>query len=56
VLPITGAYPVAKPGTSLHEAGLAVDLVSDDNAWLGEVWQYWGGQWSPSDVVHFGAY
>lgn len=49
-------YPVARPGTSLHNYGLAVDLVSSDNAWLGEVWRSWGGQWSPADDVHYGAY
>jgi LAS superfamily LD-carboxypeptidase LdcB len=46
-------YPVAKPGTSDHEFGLAWDMVSDDNARLGAIWRSWGGQWSPSDSVHF---
>lgn len=49
-------YPVAKPGESLHNYGLAIDLVSDDNAWLGAVWKHWGGAWTPKDDVHFGAY
>ena len=49
-------YPVASPGNSLHNYGLAFDLVSRDNAWLGAVWTAWGGQWSPTDSVHFGAY
>jgi hypothetical protein len=46
-------YPVAPPGTSLHELGLAIDLVSRDNALLGRVWQDVGGFWSPRDAVHF---
>lgn len=47
-------YPVAPPGRSQHNYGLAVDIVSDDNDWLGSVWSHWGGLWSKSDVVHFG--
>lgn len=47
-------YPVAPPGHSLHNYGLAIDLVSHDNPWLGEVWQSWGGRWSSADSVHFG--
>jgi len=46
-------YPVARPGTSDHELGWAVDIVSSDNPWLGSVWKAWGGRWSPSDAVHF---
>ena len=46
-------YPAAPPGRSLHNYGLAFDMVSSDNAWLGEVWKYWGGCWSPGDDVHF---
>lgn len=49
-------YPVARPGRSLHQYGLAIDMVCDDPDWLGAVWRAWGGQWSPSDAVHFGAY
>ncbi len=49
--------PVAVPGTSLHNYGLAIDLVSRDNPWLGKVWHYWGGRWGGArDPVHFGAY
>ena len=49
--------PVAVPGKSLHNYGLAIDLVSSDNAWLGKVWSYWGGRWGGArDPVHFGAY
>jgi len=49
-------YPVAYPGQSLHNYGLAIDLVCSDPTWLGAVWRNWGGQWSPSDDVHYGAY
>ena len=48
--------PSPPPGRSWHNYGLAMDLVSTDNAWLGAVWRHWGGFWTPSDAVHFGAY
>ena len=47
-------YPVAPPGQSQHNYGLALDLTSEDNNWLGQVWKSWGGYWTPSDRVHFG--
>lgn len=47
-------YPVAPPGASQHNYGLAIDIVSDDNNWLGGVWNHWGGLWSSRDEVHFG--
>lgn len=49
--------PVARPGTSRHEVGAALDLVTPwagANAWLGAVWRSWGGFWTSSDPVHFG--
>lgn len=49
-------YPVAPPGTSAHEFGYAFDMVASsqtDLHDLGQVWQQWGGVWSPSDEVHF---
>jgi len=52
-------YPVAPPGRSLHEHGLAFDInvrqggSSREQAWLGEVWRAWGGRWSSRDAVHF---
>lgn len=46
-------YPVAPPGQSMHNYGLAFDVVSLDNAWLGEVWRHWGGSWSAADDIHF---
>lgn len=32
-----------------------MDLVSDNNDWLGLVWEAWGGRWGGrfSDPVHF---
>jgi len=63
----TWPYPVAKPGTSLHELGRAVDLIWErtgtrepfEGAWgaLGRLGEYfglvWGGRFSTPDVVHF---
>jgi len=46
-------YPVAPPGQSMHNYGLAADIVSIDNEWLGAVWKHWGGSWSPRDDIHF---
>lgn len=47
-------FPAAPPGRSLHERGLAMDLVSRDNALLGAYWKhYLGGRWSAKDYVHF---
>lgn len=47
-------YPVAAPGTSDHEKGLALDVVSTNTAklvaLLASVGLYWAG---PSDPVHF---
>lgn len=51
-------FPAAPPGTSLHEYGLAFDLVVrwlDDQTVLGRLWKSWGGRWYPSDAVHFEA-
>jgi uncharacterized protein YcbK (DUF882 family) len=56
-------YPVARPGTSKHELGLAVDLVptgarsSRISAAIGETGEAqglrWGGRFSKPDAVHF---
>lgn len=49
--------PVAPPGTSRHEVGAAIDIVTPwpaANRWLGDVWRSWGGFWTASDPVHFG--
>lgn len=49
-------YPVAPPGTSDHEYGLAVDVwagSSEATRALGRLWLSWGGRWSTADEVHF---
>ena len=48
-------YPVAPPGRSLHEHGLAWDMVGPDHVLeeAGRVWNSWGGQWSSKDRIHF---
>jgi hypothetical protein len=47
-------FPAAPPGRSLHERGLAIDLVSRDPELLGRYWKYYiGGRWSPTDSVHY---
>lgn len=52
-------YPVAPPGSSAHETGLAWDM---DVRWpdgrdgaplAGGAWNSWGGRWSPKDRVHY---
>lgn len=50
-------YPVARPGTSMHEHGRAWDMVGPEQwlDWLGAVWKSWGGTWSTSDRIHFQA-
>ena len=54
--------PANRPGTSLHEYGLAFDLarLGQDPltdpllAWLGAGWESWGGRWGGiRDPVHF---
>jgi hypothetical protein len=52
--------PANPPGTSLHEHGLAFDLVVNGD-WrgpgqraLGALWRSWGGKWAgDADPVHF---
>jgi hypothetical protein len=48
-------YPVAPPGQSLHEYGLAWDMVGplETLRRAGLTWKSWGGHWSPADVIHF---
>lgn len=49
-------YPVAPPGTSDHEQGLAVDIwagTDERTDLLGRTWVAWGGAWSVKDRVHF---
>jgi len=54
--------PANRPGTSLHEHGLAFDLARLGKdplgdpllAWLGSWWEYYGGRWGGiRDPVHF---
>ena len=54
--------PANRPGTSLHEYGLAFDLArlgKDPLAdpllnWLGQWWEFYGGRWGGErDPVHF---
>lgn len=47
--------PVAPPGASLHNYGLAFDMVSANQEWLGVVWEAVGGRWGGRfrDPVHF---
>lgn len=52
------SLPASAPGRSLHNYGHAFDLVVKDaaaQAWLGQVWQSWGGRWGGTfkDPVHF---
>lgn len=53
-------YPVAPPGQSKHELGLAFDITAPPEilAWAGQVWESWGGRWggrftSRPDPIHF---
>lgn len=53
-------YPVAPPGSSAHEFGMAFDMITSamnlaDLADLGKVWVSWGGVWGGDfdDPIHF---
>jgi len=49
-------YPVAPPGRSMHEYGLAWDMVTEPYSalyTLGGWWQEVGGSWNRSDPIHF---
>lgn len=52
-------YPAARPGTSRHEYGLAIDIDTPTDRsvlpQLGALWQRYGGRWYASDPVHFEA-
>lgn len=52
-------YPVAPPGRSKHEQGLAFDIVARDEtlAAAGKLWESWGGRWGGrfNDNIHFEA-
>jgi len=50
-------YPVAPPGTSKHELGLAFDATASDAVLraAGATWESWGGRWGGryGDPIHF---
>ena len=52
-------YPVAPPGRSLHEQGLAFDITADaaELRRLGGIWERMGGRWGGRyrDPIHFEA-
>jgi len=48
------SFQLHPPGRSLHERGLAIDIVSRDPELLGRYWKHYiGGRWSPTDSVHY---
>lgn len=48
-------YPVAPPGRSKHNHGLAWDMTGPPEMLrrAGEIWRAWGGRWFDSDPIHF---
>src|SRR5262249_33828017 len=51
-------YPVAPPGDSAHQFGLAFDAIVYPEEYLtalGQLWESWGGIWGGrfQDPVHF---
>lgn len=55
--PSAQPFPVARPGSSTHELGLAADIVVRPDGGqrvLGDVWTGWGGFWTASDAIHYG--
>ena len=49
-------YPAAPPGRSMHEYGLAWDMVTEPYSaltTLGGWWNQLGGRWHKSDRIHF---
>ncbi len=56
----SGGLPAAPPGQSLHQYGLAFDMVTTPysaaaQSALGALWIRMGGRWGASDPVHFEA-
>lgn len=52
------SFPAAPPGRSKHEFGLAWDMVTEPFSaldTLGAWWKEIGGEWSPTDRIHFAA-
>lgn len=57
-IPASNPYPVAAPGRSQHQYGLAADLWidggnRDTTAFFGGMWRTAGLGWSESDPIHF---
>jgi len=50
---LSGGLPAAPPGMSLHEYGLAFDMVTNNPKYAGATWNRMGGFWSAKDWVHF---
>lgn len=49
-----GLWTPLPPGRSLHNYRLAFDIVTRNNAALGQLWRRYGGYWAgPGDPVHF---
>jgi len=50
-------FPVAPPGSSMHERRRAWDMVgpAEQLREAGRIWRNWGGTWSEKDVIHFQA-
>lgn len=48
-------YPAAPPGHSLHQFGLAFDMVADDQEAVGREWEAMNGRWGGrfNDPPHF---
>ena len=48
-------FPVAPPGSSLHEVGWAMDVTMPEWVYpqLGAIWRSWGGKWWAADRIHF---
>lgn len=52
------SFPAAPPGRSKHEFGFAWDMVTEPFSaldTLGAWWREIGGEWSPTDRIHFAA-
>lgn len=49
-------FPAAPPGESLHQFGLAFDMVVGEHQLeAGRLWESWGGKMVANDPVHFEA-
>lgn len=47
-------YPVARPGTSAHEKGLALDIATNNRAIINKIMTYLGFSWGGfRDPVHY---